>query len=66
MSGKQIILTSDKKPSEIDRLEDRLVSRFMGGLTVDIQIPDFEMRLAIINQIVEEKILILLQLLLNF
>jgi len=50
LSGKQIILTSDRKPSEIDHLEDRLVSRFMGGLTVDIQLPDYEMRLAIIKQ----------------
>ncbi len=55
MAGKQVILTSDRKPSEIDRLEDRLVSRFMGGLTVDIQLPDYEMRVAIINQKVEEK-----------
>ncbi len=50
LSGKQIILTSDRKPSEIDRLEDRLVSRFTGGLTVDIQLPDYEMRTAIIKQ----------------
>jgi len=50
LSGKQIILTSDRKPSEIDHLEDRLVSRFMGGLTVDIQLPDYEMRTAIIKQ----------------
>ena len=50
MKGKQIILTSDRKPSEIDHLEDRLVSRFMGGLTVDIQLPDYEMRVAIIKQ----------------
>jgi len=55
MNGKQVILTSDRKPSEIDHLEDRLVSRFMGGLTVDIQLPDYEMRVAIINQKVEEK-----------
>ena len=55
MAGKQVILTSDRKPSDIDRLEDRLVSRFMGGLTVDIQLPDFEMRLAIIKQKAEEK-----------
>ena len=54
MNGKQVILTSDRKPSEIDHLEDRLVSRFMGGLTVDIQLPDFEMRTAIIKQKVEE------------
>lgn len=50
LSGKQIILTSDRKPSEIDHLEDRLVSRFMGGLTVDIQLPGYEMRVAIIKQ----------------
>lgn len=55
MNGKQVILTSDRKPSEIDHLEDRLVSRFMGGLTVDIQLPDYEMRVAIINQKIEEK-----------
>ena len=54
MNGKQVILTSDRKPSEIDHLEDRLVSRFMGGLTVDIQLPDFEMRTAIIKQKIEE------------
>lgn len=55
LAGKQIILTSDRKPSEIRDLEDRLVSRFMGGLTVDIQPPDYEMRLAIIRQKIEEQ-----------
>lgn len=50
LSGKQIVITSDRKPSDIDHLEDRLVSRFMGGLTVDIQLPDYEMRLAIVKQ----------------
>lgn len=55
MSGKQVILTSDRKPSDIKDLEDRLVSRFMGGLTVDIQPPDFEMRSAIISQKANEK-----------
>jgi chromosomal replication initiator protein len=55
MNGKQVILTSDRKPSEINHLEDRLVSRFMGGLTVDIQLPDYEMRIAIISQKIEEK-----------
>jgi chromosomal replication initiator protein len=48
MAGKQVILTSDRKPADIKDLEDRLVSRFVGGLTVDIQPPDFEMRSAII------------------
>jgi len=55
MAGKQVILTSDRKPSDIKDLEDRLVSRFMGGLTVDIQPPDFEMRSAIISQKAHEK-----------
>lgn len=47
--GGQIILTSDRSPSEIAKLEDRLRSRFEGGLTVDISPPDFELRVAIIN-----------------
>jgi chromosomal replication initiator protein len=55
MAGKQVVLTSDRKPADIDKIEDRLVSRFMGGLTVDIQLPDFEMRIAIIKQKAEEK-----------
>ena len=55
LAGKQVVLTSDRKPSEIKGLEDRLVSRFMGGLTVDIQPPDFEMRSAIISQKALEK-----------
>lgn len=47
-SGGQIILTSDKPPSAIKNLEDRLRSRFSGGLIVDVQEPDFELRTAII------------------
>lgn len=47
--GGQIILISDRPPSEISKLEDRLRSRFEGGLTVDIGAPDFELRVAIIN-----------------
>ena len=47
--GGQIILISDRSPSEISKLEDRLRSRFEGGLTVDIGAPDFELRVAIIN-----------------
>jgi len=55
IAEKQIILTSDRKPEEIGRVEDRLISRFMGGLTVDIQPPDYEMRVAILKQKIEEK-----------
>lgn len=47
--GGQIILTSDRHPSEIAKLEDRLRSRFEGGLIVDVSPPDFELRMAIVN-----------------
>lgn len=47
--GGQIILTSDRPPGEIEKLEDRLRSRFEGGLSVDISPPDFELRAAIVN-----------------
>ncbi|MBO4490283.1 MAG: chromosomal replication initiator protein DnaA [Lentisphaeria bacterium] len=48
--GKQIILTSDKAPAEIPGLEDRLVSRFVSGITTQITQPQFETRLAILRQ----------------
>ncbi len=44
----QIILTSDRPPQEIRKVEKRLLSRFSGGLTVDIDSPDFELRCAIL------------------
>ncbi|MFH1840906.1 MAG: chromosomal replication initiator protein DnaA [Candidatus Shapirobacteria bacterium] len=44
----QIVMTSDRKPDEIDKIDDRLRSRFEGGLTIDIQKPDFELRAAIL------------------
>ena len=46
--GGQIVLVSDQPPQAIDRLEDRLRSRFEGGLTIDIQQPNFELRTAIL------------------
>ena len=49
-SGKQIILTSDKPPIELQGLEQRLLSRFKWGLSADLQVPDFETRVAILNQ----------------
>ena len=49
-SDKQIILTSDRPPMEIKPLEDRLRTRFEGGLLADVQPPSFELRIAIIKQ----------------
>ncbi|MBI4035668.1 chromosomal replication initiator protein DnaA [Candidatus Daviesbacteria bacterium] len=45
----QMILTSDRPPQEIAKLEDRLKSRFAGGLMIDIQQPDFDTRVAILR-----------------
>jgi chromosomal replication initiator protein len=49
-SGKQLILTSDKPPVELQGLEQRLLSRFKWGLAADLQVPDFETRMAILRQ----------------
>lgn len=46
----QIVLTSDKLPSEIPGIEERLRARFAWGLTADLQLPDFETRVAILNR----------------
>lgn len=49
-SGKQVILTSDKQPKDLADVDERLISRFQWGLTADIQPPDFETRMAILQQ----------------
>lgn len=53
-SRKQIILSSDKPPKELKGLDDRLISRFKWGLQADIQPPDFETRVAILNSKAQE------------
>lgn len=53
-SGKQIVMTADKYPGEMKGLQDRLLSRFQSGLSVDIQPPNFEVRVAILLEKAEQ------------
>lgn len=59
-NNKQIVLCSDRSPDDLRKLEDRLRTRFTSGLPVDIQPPDFELRLNIIKNKIVEKVWLLI------
>ena len=49
-SGKQLVLTSDKPPKDLEGLQERLLSRFRWGLSADLQLPDYETRIEILER----------------
>lgn len=53
--NKQIVVASDRHPRELELLEDRLRSRFEGGLVIDVQLPEFETRVAIVESWAQER-----------
>lgn len=53
--NKQIVIASDRHPRQLEQLEDRLRSRFEGGLVMDIQLPEFETRVAILESWAQER-----------
>ena len=52
--GSQVIISSDRSPNKLSRIQERIKSRFSGGLVVDIQKPDFELRYKIVENKIEE------------
>jgi chromosomal replication initiator protein len=54
-SGRQMVLSSDRPPNEIEALDERLIQRFAGGLVIDIAAPDYETRVAILNRQAAER-----------
>ena len=52
--GSQIIISSDRPPMKLDRIQDRIKSRLAGGLVVDIDIPDLDLKIKIIKKKIEE------------
>ena len=52
--GSQIIISADRGPMKLDRIQERIKSRLAGGLVVDIDMPDLELKIKIINKKIEE------------
>lgn len=55
LNSKQLIMTSDVRPSEMENMEERLLSRFKWGMTCELSRPDFEMRVKVLSRMAEQE-----------